>query len=303
MKCILRVTACIVAVQVFSFLGLRDAVAVSLTLNLVQAQSHILQTGDFSGLPMLSQDVAAPGAPVAGTTDYNPALPSNDTTFQGTITVNVDNLLAPTSIKILSSAADADASGKWLPEVEPYLDLDMDGDFGEFNDDSLTTIGDDPAPAADADWGIRVYHPAFGANIAYGVARDVVYNVTTPAALAVDGSGQFDSTTENFEFATGWFDYWVAPGVGAIRGRSELAGGDDDNATAAMSTFTVTPLGGGASEIKLFIPIDVDSPGDDANFHYAGQFVATLVIPEPTSVALMGLACVLGALARFRSRS
>lgn len=296
MKCIMRIAACIVAVHVLSVLATRDAVAVSITLNLVQAESYVLQTGDFSTLPMLPQDG------IAGTTDLNPARPSNETTFQGTITVDLDDLMTPTSIKILSSAADADISGKWLPEAEPYLDVDMDGNFGEFGDDSVTTVGDNPAPATDADWGVRIFHPAFGANIAWGAARDIVYNVTTPAALAVDGLGEFDSTTENFEFAAGWFDYWVAPAAGGIRGRSELAGGDDDNTSATKSKYTATPLGGGLTELKLFIPIDVNAPDPDANFFYDGQFVATLVIPEPSSFALLGLAGTLAALGGYRRR-
>jgi hypothetical protein len=186
--------------------------------------------------------------------------------------------------------------------VEPFLDVDGDLNFGEFGDDSVTTAGDNPAPATDADWGVRIFHPAFGANIAYGAARDVVYNITTPAALPVDAFGEFSSTTENFEFATGWFDYWVAPGAGTIRGRSELAGGDDDNSSAVKSKYTITPIGGGLSQITVFIPIDINSPGGDANFFYDGQFVATTVIPEPTSLVLLGMAGIVAALARYRNR-
>jgi hypothetical protein len=307
MKCIMRIAACIVAVQVLSVLATRDAVAVSITLNLVQAESYVLQTGDFSTLPMLPQDG------IAGTTDLNPARPSNETTFQGTITVDVDNVMVPTSIKILSSAADADVSGAWLPEVEPYLDVDGDLNFGEFGDDSVTTVGDNPAPATDADWGIRIFHPAFGANIAWGAARDIVYNVRTLDStnnlvfVPVDGAGNFSpmdadpNNNVNFEFATGWFDYWVAPGAGTIRGRSELAGGDDDT-LGGPSKYTVTPLGGGLTELKLFIPINIDSLGSDANFFYDGQFVATLIIPEPSSFVLLGLAGALAALVGVRRR-
>jgi hypothetical protein len=297
MKRILGVAACIIVVQILSTWATRDALAVTLTLNLVQSQSHIVQTGDFSTLPMLPQDGV-----VAGTTDLNPLRPSNDTTFQGTITVDIDDLMTPTSIKILSSAADADVSGNWLPEVEPYLDVDGDGRFGEFGDDSVTTAGDNPAPATAADWGIRIFHPGFGANIAYGAARDIVYNVTTPAAVPLNGLGEFNSSTENFEFATGWFDYWVAPGAGTIRGRSELAGGDDDNAILAPSIFTVTPLPNGQKLFTLTIPIDVNSPGSSANFFYDGQFVATLTIPEPASFMLLGMAGVLAGLVGRRTR-
>ncbi|MEO2045915.1 MAG: hypothetical protein ABGX16_05015 [Pirellulales bacterium] len=39
------------------------------------------------------------------------------TTYSGTLTVNVDNLLAPASIDFLSSEVVAANSGNWLPEV------------------------------------------------------------------------------------------------------------------------------------------------------------------------------------------
>lgn len=296
MKCTLRIASCTVVAQVLSLFTARESVAVPITLNLVKASSHILQTGDFSTLPMLAQDG------LAGTTDGNAALPSNDTTFQGTITVDIDSLVAPTSIRILSSAADADPSGSWLPEVEPFLDVDGDLNFGEFGQDSVTTVGDNPAPATSADWGIRVFHPAFGANIAYGSARDIAYNITMPAAVPLNGLGEFNSSTQNFEFSSGWFDYWVAPGAGTIRGRSELAGGDDNNSILLPSTFVATPLGGGLTQYTLTIPIDINAPGGDANFFYDGLFVATTIVPEPTSFVLLGTTGVVATLFGRRKR-
>lgn len=259
-----------------------QAVAVPLTLNLSQQQSHVAISGAFihplaGAIPFIAQEGLN-----AGLMDYDPAHPSTYTTFQGTVTVDVDNLLAPTSIKFVSSAADADLSGKWLPEVEPYVDLNGDGSFGDFGADSLPTAGDDPAPATDADWGIRIVN--LNAWAAY---RDIVYNVTTPAALPVNGLGEFAST-QNFEFGTGWLDYWLA--AANFRGRAELAGGDDNNMSASVSTYTVTPLGGGMSEVQLFIPIHFDNMDDTLRVVYDGQFVATVVIPEPASAALLTIA-------------
>jgi hypothetical protein len=274
---------CVLAALGMSVSSAREAAAAPLTLNLVQSESFIRFTGDFSTLPLLPQEG------VAGTTDLNLLRPSNETTFQGTITIDVDNPMAPTSIQIVSSAADADVSGQWLPEIEPYLDTDGDMNFGEFGEDSLPTQGDNPAPATDADWGVRVFHPAFGANIAWGGLRDVSYNVTS-GVEAVGGLGTFSSATENFEFATGWFDYWVAAAAGNLRGRSELAGGDDDNASLLPSTITVTPLLGGQKLIRLMIPIDINSPGDDLNSFYDGQFVAELIVPEPATLFLLSIA-------------
>jgi hypothetical protein len=239
---------------------------------------------------------------VPGPADYDPTRPSNLTTFQGTITVEVDSLTSPTSIQILSAVADADLSGKWLPEVEPYQDLDMDGNFGEFGEDSSPTVSDNPAPATDADWGIRIFHPAFGVNVAYAADRDIVYNITS-AVEAVNPLGEFNSSTENFEFTTGWIDYWVAPAAGNLRGRAELAGGDDDNATLLPSMFTVTPLPGNQKEYRLVIPIDINAPGDDADFFYDGQFVATLIVPEPSTFILAGTLAAIAAAFAARRRA
>src|SRR6476659_10939351 len=113
MKCIMRFTACIVAVQFLFLLITRDAPATQITLNFVPASSTLTWGGFFGGQPFIPQDTGP--SPPAGTTDFNLALPSNTTTHQGTITVDVDNLVLPTSIQVVSSNADADLSGKWLP--------------------------------------------------------------------------------------------------------------------------------------------------------------------------------------------
>jgi hypothetical protein len=329
MKCIMRVATCIITALSLSPFAIRDAAAAQLTLNLVQSQSYILQTGAFSGIPF------APQEGTAGTTDANPARPSHETTFQGTITVDVDNVLAPTGITILESNANADVSGTWLPEVELYEDLNGNGNFGEFGlppgGDSRSSTGDNPAPATPADWGVKVVHPAFGVTIAYGAARDVVYTVTRPLST-VNALGQIGNptrtnpgdTTEKFEFGTptadpndtpgtidsapgtgGWFDYWVqAGGSNNIKGRSDLTGGDDPNVHLLQSMYTVTPLGGGNSLVTLTIPIDVNNPGGDADFFYDGQFVATYIVsvPEPTSVMLLGLGGTMVGIVGFRRR-
>jgi hypothetical protein len=129
----------------------------------------------------------------------------------------------------------------------------------------------------------------------------VEFNITTPGFVPVV-AGAFSSTTEKFKFTTGWFDYWLSPTFTPqkIRQRLELAGGSDNNALAADSTYLVTPLGGGASLITLTIPINYDIPDSTAPTHHAGVFVATVVIPEPTSLVLLGLALVPALMARRR---
>lgn len=270
------------------------ASAVQITLNLVQAQSSVTWNGFFAGAPFLTQDGTS------GTTDGNPASPSNKTTYQGTITVDVDNLFAPTSIKIISSAADADISGKWLPDVQPFVDIDGGGP-GDFPGDAVTSVGTSPGPAADADYGVRIQPPG-APNVAYSAVRDLVFNITTPGFEAVNGLGEFSSITENFEYAQGWWDYWLHPTFTAekIRQRLEIAGGDNNNLLASPSKYLVTPLGGDLSEIKLIIPVNFNDPDNTAPTSFTGELVATVVVPEPTSFLLLGLAGSMLALIRSR---
>ncbi len=161
-------------------------------------------------------------------------------------------------------------------------------------------MGTTPGAAVDADHAFRIRPPG-SPDVAYGAYRDVEFNITTPGAVAVNGLGEFSSVTENFEFATGWFDYWLHPTYTAekIRQRLELAGGDEDNLLAGVSKYELLPLGGGLALMKLTIPINYDLPDDTAPTKHTGQFVATLTVPdnvpEPTSFVLLslgGIACM-----------
>jgi hypothetical protein len=287
-----RVAICSLGLSFFVSISI-DAYAAVVTLNLVPADSHITINGTFSGIPTSAQEGTS------GTTDLVAGSPSIRTTFQGTITVDVDNVLAPSSIRILSSAAAADTSGTWFVQPRPYQDLNGDMDPGDFGlppeGDSEVGTANNFGPAANADWSIRVRHPAFGVDIAYGGYRDISYDVTS-GVEPVNGAGQFSSLTQHFE-PDGFLDYWVAPAGGGLLGRTEANTGDGDfyDNTAAVSSYTVTPLGGGASRVNLLIPIMVDDMGDTLRTVYTGQFLATAIIPEPTSLALVGL----GALTAF----
>jgi hypothetical protein len=309
MKCIWSFATCSIALMLFSVFSIRDASAVSMTLNLVQAESEITWGGFFGGQPFRKQEALstsnvppdpfnAPATP--GITDYDATRPSNRTTYQGTITIDVDNPLAPTSIQILGSTANADPSGKWLPEDYAFLPTDIDGDNNhyEFPDDASSSVGTTPGVAAEADYGIRLRPSAGAPDVAYATLHDVEINVTTPAAVAANPAGVltwgFDSATENFEFTTGWWDYWLHPTFTAekLRQRLEQAGSDEDNLLAADSTYTLADLGGGLALVTLLIPVQVDFPDPSAPTSITGQLKATFVgsIPEPTSFVLLGTA-------------
>lgn len=296
----------ILAFAAVVFLAARshEVAAAELILNLVQNQSDIHLTGDFS--PGLGALAFEPQEGTPGTVDGNPdpAWPSNRTTFQGWIKIKVNDVNNPSTIEILESAADADPSGQWFPQVYPE---------GNVN----TAVPADVPPAMPADFAIELRHPSIG-DQAYAVLRDVVYNITMGSQSIVGGT--FSSTGQNFELGTptpdqsdpdgtiidpgsgGWFDYWL---LATQHGRSDQTGGDDDNLFAADSSYSVTSLGNNKREIKLTIPIAIHVPRDDdgLRFSYDGQFVATLVVPEPSTFLLTGIAMAFaGALAARRRK-
>jgi hypothetical protein len=283
----------------FAVLGTGTTSATPITLNLNPALSSITISALFGGAPASAQEG------VAGTTDLVAGSPSTRTTFQGTITVDVDNVLSPSTIKIVSSAADADTSGNWYAQIRPYQDLNGNGDPGEFglppDGDSETATNGNFGPAAAADWGIRVFNPAFGVNVAFGGYRGIFYNIDSGVEPVV--AGQFSSLTEHIE-PDGFLDYWVAPGAGALLGRTEANTGDTYTNTAGVSSYTVVPLGGGANQVTLTIPVLIDDMGSTLRTTYTGQFVATLVIsiPEPASATLFGLGGILAVFVRKRNR-
>ncbi len=297
MKCIMRVASCSIALVAFAVFSIRDAAATQITLNFVQSSSALTWGGFFGGQPFIPQTTAP-----AGTVDYNLALPSNTTTHQGTITVDVDNLLSPASIQILSSNADSDLSGKWLPTPQNYLDVDGDGNFGEFPDDAESSVGTVPGPPADADFAIRI-NP--GVNVAYAALRDIAFNITTLPGVPVNGLGEFSSTTENFDLTSGWWDYWLHPTFAnpKIRQRLQVAGDDENNSSATPSTYVAVPLGGSTYQITLTIPVNLQYPDDTAPTFYTGTLVATLTIPEPASFVLLGLGGMLVSLVGVRRRA
>src|SRR4051794_27018700 len=153
MKCIIKSAICSLVAIAFSILSVGRASAVPITLNLDPTLSSVTINALFSGAPTLAQEG------VAGTTDLVAGSPSNRTTFQGTITLDVDSLISPTTLKIVSSAADADLSGNWYAQVRPYQDLNGDGDPGDFglppSGDSEVGTNNNFGPAAPADWSIR----------------------------------------------------------------------------------------------------------------------------------------------------
>ena len=133
-----------IQVRAYLMLGCILALAGSLPVHAEQVVFHIdpLQSAvglvaDWDGIPLTEQ---GPGSLLSR--------------FSGTITVDVDNRLAPTSITFLSAAAAAGNSGSWLPQ--------RGGGVGP----------GDPGIAEPANWGVQADLGLLG--VAYAVLRDVV---------------------------------------------------------------------------------------------------------------------------------
>jgi hypothetical protein len=278
----------VVAVSLF-LLFAAHASAVQVTLNVVQSQSHILLNGDFGGTEAAPANPFAPQDsvtfPTPGTTDNDPTRPSNQTTFTGTITVDVDNVLAPTTIQILSADLDAAVSGSWLPEPQP--------DAGAPSDT------DPPDPATPANLGIKLV--AFECcDFAYATVRGFTYNVVTedpdthvPVIEPVNAQGEFSSLSQHIHYSQGFFDYWVDPFTLNERERDDLTGDGGLNQHVYFNDpapgETVTPIpdapkstyvvSGNLATLTIPVEMSFDQPGDLSQY-VDGQFVATFEIPS-----------------------
>jgi hypothetical protein len=253
--------------------------------------------GDFGGTddvpvnPFTPQDDATfptpspPGDPDRAVVDLDPTRPSNQTTLTGSILVDVDNIMAPTTIQILSANMDAAVSGHWLPEPQPL--------------DGATSASDPPGPATPADLGIKLV--SFECcDFAYGAVRDVTYNLVTqtmdetpvPVVEPVNAQGEFSSYSQNLSYRSGFFEYWVDPFTLDERDRDDITGDDGQNqheyfndpapgetvtpiANAPKSTYLVS---GNLVTLTIPINIDFDQPGDLSQY-FDGQLVATFEIP------------------------
>ncbi len=138
-----------------------------------------------------------------------PANTSVTTSYSGSIVLDVDDPLAPTSLAFVGSSAVAAISGDWLPEA------------------GGGTIGDAGAPAP-ANYALALSLGQLGTAVA--AVRELEFDIVS-LPLAVTG-GSF-SSMQGFGIAGGVFDFNVPPALdGGDADSTSLVGGLVPNAAA-----------------------------------------------------------------------
>lgn len=196
---------------------------------------------------------------------------SLETTYRGTVSVQVDNLVAPATIAFTGSSAIADNSGDWLPEVGGGSDS-----------------GDPGNPAA-GNYGTTLDGGILFGN-SYSAIRDLEFDITS-GALSITG-GSFDSA-QDITTAAGTCDYNVP-----------MAVGDNFGTRALSETLPNDAAGNGSYGVAgnlatLRIPVEFTTP-DGPSFEFTGVLVGTATIPEPGTLVLAVLACGLAGIAAIR---
>lgn len=192
---------------------------------------------------------------------------SETTSFSGTIDADV----TPTDITFNSAIADAIVSGVYSPAP------------------GGGTAPGVPGTPADGDYAFLGLSGGILAAI-----RDLNLSFSS-GAIALAG-GSFDATSVSVSPTAGSFDLNAAPIPSITPGSasSSAFGGTSVNG-ASGGTLVLS-----GSTLTLTLPIDiVTNPDSSTAVDLNGVIVATAIIPEPASVALMGLG---GTLLMFRRR-
>ncbi|MCA9187979.1 MAG: hypothetical protein R3E01_06610 [Pirellulaceae bacterium] len=223
--------------------------AEQVTLQWDPALSSITLDGLFNGLSLTEQGAG-----------------SKTAFFSGNILVDADNLLAPSSITLLGGPATASVTGSWLPEA------------------GGGPAAGDPGANQDANYGLQLNGGALGN--AYAAVRGLVYDITSGTEAVAGGSF---ASTQSLTVTSGFFDTNLPPAFASPPNRDDLTGDVIVNASAAMSTYSVS-----GNVATLTIPIEISDPGS-LTINYTGRLVATGTVPEPAT-GLLALVCGCAAL-------
>lgn len=210
------------------------------------------------------------GVPLTGQDSGNTSL---TTTYSGTVTVDVNDLMNPTSIAFVSANAIAANSGNWLPEV------------GGGNEGDPEIEGDaNPGTPAPANYGF--YYDAGVVGQLYAASRDSVWSLNA-TSRAVAG-GQFDPLGIEVELASGTYDVSISSFVYDDDASSDdLSGAIADNCTNLEGTVNRCGANMGSYSvandlITLMLPLDfIMAEGADTEVAFTGTLTATYSLEQP----------------------
>jgi hypothetical protein len=230
--------------------------------NSLLAEPYIVALGN---LPMSAQGV--------GSTSLT-------TTYSGTITVDVDNLMNPTAISFISANAAAANSGSWLPGIGG-------GSEGDPNIQGDAT----PGTAEPANYGFVInVDLGSGPSVLYVASRDTALSVNTDTVGALPiTQGKFDPYGIQVTIPQGTYDGNLSsPDLGdEVTASEPLAGETGFNCTTendpsvdrcgdAMGSYSVA-----GNLVTLTLPIDFLIGGGSPEVRFTGTLTATHSLVEP----------------------
>ncbi len=211
-------------------------------------------------------------ATVGGNTYLYTAQGANSllTSYLGSVTADIDNLLNPTSIAFQSAIMDASISGQWTPS-------------------DLSPAG--PGAPSDANYGMSV-----NAIVAVARLRNVGFNLA--AVSTTVNAGSFAVSGQNLTYTTGDIDVHSVPFGG---GATAALTGSGANSSANMGNYSVA---GNIATLTIPVTFSVDYEIADAGVTgtntFTGNLIAVATVPEPSSMTLLALC---GAVLITRRRS
>jgi hypothetical protein len=230
--------------------------------NSLLAEPYIIALGNA---PMDAQDVG-------GT--------SLTTTYSGTITVDVDNVMNPSAISFISANAVAANSGSWLPGV------------GGGSEGDPNIMGDaTPGTAAPANYGFVInVDLGSGPSVLYVASRDTALSVNTDVIGALPiTQGKFDPYGIKVTVPQGTYDGNLSsPDLGdEVTASDSLVGQDGTNCSddsdlsvdrcgEAMGSYAVA-----GNLATLTLPIDFLIGGGSPEVRFTGTLTATYSLVEP----------------------
>lgn len=196
------------------------------------------------------------------------------TTYLGTITVNVDNVLGPSTISFQSANLTANLNS--IANLSPQVGGGAAGAPG----------------SAPANYGVTI--PAVGG---VGALRDIAFNIAS-ANTGVAG-GAFSVTNQVWSYNPGSSFDVNAPALGQGRVDLRVTSPTGLN-TGTAGSYTVV-----GNTATLVLPTAVSilfNDGLTGTNTYNGTITAIAAVPEPSSIALLCICGIGGALVRYRKR-